>query len=78
MVGGPKRDYSGQSIPAEFLSKRNICGVDDNREILTNVDAKVLEAGARAAVARVGHREPLLLALLLAGEVGQLVQQVVR
>ena len=51
---------------------------DDNRKILTDVDAKVLEAGASPAVAGVGHREPVLLALLLAGKVGQLVEQVVR
>ena len=57
-------------------AKGDIC--DDNREILADVDAKVLEAGASTAVAGMGHREPVLLALLLAGEVGQLVEQVVR
>ena len=64
--------FNDDVVPA----KGDIC--DDNREILTNVDAKVLEAGASPAVAGVGHREPVLLALLLAGEVGQLVEQVVR
>ena len=50
---------------------------DDNREILSDVDAKVLETGAGAAVASVGDGEAVGLALLLAGEVGQVVEQVV-
>jgi len=48
------------------------------REILTDVDTKILETGACTTVSSVGHREPVRLALLLAGEVGQLVEQVVR
>ena len=51
---------------------------DDNREILSDVDAKVLETGAGAAVASVGDGEAVGLALLLAGEVGEVVEQVVR
>ena len=50
---------------------------DDNREILSDVDAKVLETGAGAAVASVGDGEAVGIALLLAGEVGQVVEQVV-
>ena len=50
---------------------------DDNREILSDVDTKVLETGAGAAVASVGDGEAVGLALLLRGEVGQVVLQVV-
>jgi len=47
------------------------------REILTDVDAKVLKTGASPTVPRVGHRKAIGLALLLCGEVGQVVLQVV-